>query len=203
MKKYQCPNCGNETISFWMKMKMANGMGPNYPRCDFCGKKYGYTKSLHGIIAVYLLITVAWIIGGYSRFPLWVLILGCLLLIALERVFSALFIPVENKEGKFSHKRRLRCPNCGEMSIPFMIKINMSLHTTIVYPKCELCDKKYGYPDQIYLAVVALYLTEGFWIYASVSRFPVWLIIIVVLLILVLEVTICYFFLPFESKEDS
>ena len=79
----------------------------------------------------------------------------------------------------------------------------MSLHTTIVYPKCELCDKKYGYPDQIYLAVVALYLTEGFWIYASVSRFPVWLIIIVVFLILVLEVTICYFFLPFESKEDS
>ncbi len=99
----------------------------------------------------------------------------------------------------------LRCPNCGEYTIPFWKKLLMAFKpATAIYPKCKRCHKKYGFEIYSMWPVLTLILLALIWaVVCGIYAIPRWLGLGVVWLMILSTIAVLYFFFPLESKEDE
>lgn len=98
VKKLKCPNCGVNSIPFYMKLFL----GPTviYPKCKVCKKKYGLSNKQYLVIYPVCLAVIVWTFISVTRWSKWITMLVGISLAILIPILCYLFIPLENKEKK-------------------------------------------------------------------------------------------------------
>lgn len=98
MKKYKCPNCGEETITSLKKFFLLSPRG--YPRCKQCDKKYGLSNRLYLVV---LPLAFAWIISLAHCHSSVTYVLSTIVFYLASSLYGYIFIPLESKEDKNSY----------------------------------------------------------------------------------------------------
>ena len=91
-KKYQCPWCKEETISFGNKARV------NYRfwgKCKKCGKKWKFSEKALWILIPWLILII---VVGVSPIWIWLRVVAISCLYVINCILQATFIPIVKKK---------------------------------------------------------------------------------------------------------